>query len=126
MEGGKSIQQQAESEDRQASLYRVQDQRSSGIFTSQPRSEGKHERDADNEEEEGKDQVGWGPTVPLRMCKRPIGSTVCGVIDQDHGRDGGAAKDIQRDQPRRRFWRLRDLNRDLEISCSHTLGLIGS
>src|ERR1035441_9856825 len=58
MEGGKSIQQQAESEDRQAALYRVQDQRSSGISTSQPRSEGEHERNADNEEEEGEEEKG--------------------------------------------------------------------
>ena len=66
----------------------------------QSRSEGKHERNADNEEEEGKNQVGWSPPVPFRVPERPIGSTVSGIVDQDHGRDGGSAKDVQRHQPR--------------------------
>src|ERR1017187_1404459 len=76
MEGGEAIQQQSESEDRHATLERVPDQRSSGIPASQSRSKGKHERNADNKEEEGENQVGWGPPVPLDVRQRPIGTTV--------------------------------------------------
>jgi hypothetical protein len=57
--------------------------------------EGEHERNTDNKKEEGENQIGWGPPIPLRVPKRPIGSGVSRVVDQNHGRDGGAAKDVQ-------------------------------
>src|SRR5271166_2208903 len=71
---------------------------SPGVASLESRLERKHQRDADNKQKEGKDEIGRGPSIPLRMLQRPIGCAAARIVDQDHGGDCGPAKDIERHQ----------------------------
>lgn len=55
--------------------------------------------DADDEQEERHDQVGGGAAVPGGVLEGVVdGGPGAGVVDQDHGGDGGAAEDVEREQ----------------------------
>src|SRR5271157_2388329 len=94
-----TVEQQPDGKDGRAAPQRVQNESFLRISPAQPRLEGKHERDADDEEKEGKDHVGRSPSIPPRMLQRPVGCAAARVVDQDHGGDRGAAEDIKRNQP---------------------------
>src|SRR3954454_14970941 len=64
-------------------------------------AEGVGERSADNEQEEGEDEVGGRPTMPVGMFELPVLiflAPLARIVDQDHGEDRKAAKDVEREQ----------------------------
>ena len=79
----------------------------------EPPGEGVGNGDADREEEEGKDEVGRRPAVPLGMEERSVGLVpVPGVVHQDHGGDGHSPERVQGAQalrPRRHGIPAREL-----------------
>ncbi len=55
---------------------------------------------ADDEDEEGEDQIGRSPTIPFGMLQRRIdGVPTARIVDQNHAGDRQSAKDVQRKQP---------------------------
>src|SRR5581483_3124417 len=53
-------------------------------------------RDADDEEEEGKDEIGRRPPVPLGMFERRIdGAPASGIVDEQHAGDREPAERIE-------------------------------
>ena len=58
-------------------------------------------RDADDEQEERKDEVGGRPPIPLGVIEGPVDvRPVARVVDDDHRGDRQAAKHVERDQAR--------------------------
>src|SRR5437870_7677320 len=56
-------------------------------------------RDTDNEQEEGKDQICRRPAVPLGVLERPVDMRPrAGVVYQHHAGDRQAAEDVERDE----------------------------
>ena len=69
-----------------------------------PQSSAERERDghAHDEEEVREDQVGGGPTVPLRVAKGSVDvRPATRIVDEDHRGDGEASKRIERHEPAR-------------------------
>jgi len=50
----------------------------------------------------GKDQVGGGEAVPLRVLQGPEGAVAAVVVHQDHEGDGEAAQQVDGEIPLRR------------------------
>ncbi len=62
----------------------------------QPWHETERQRYTDDEQEEGKYQVGRCATVPLRVAQRPVDVVpVTGIVDQQHGGHSQPAQRIQ-------------------------------
>src|SRR5438105_15397659 len=59
--------------------------------------------DSDDEKKKWKDQIGWRPTVPFRMFERRVDRVPrARIVDEEHSRDGGAAKNVERGEARAR------------------------
>jgi hypothetical protein len=59
-------------------------------------------RDADNEEEKWKNEIGGRPSVPRRVFERPIHmAAVARIVHDDHRGHRQTAKDVERDKTRR-------------------------
>ena len=62
-------------------------------------SERQGDRDAYDKKEEGENQIGGCPAVPLSMLQGPIDCCPCAwIIYQHHPGDRHAAKDVERDE----------------------------
>ena len=63
------------------------------------RGERKRHGHADYEKEKRKDQISRSPAIPFGVLKRPVDVfPTAGIVDQDHGRDGGAAEYVERNE----------------------------
>ena len=57
------------------------------------------DRNADDEEEERKDEIGRRPAMPFRVLQRPVDAGPrAGIIYEHHAGDRDSAKNIERDK----------------------------
>src|SRR5258708_26857527 len=79
------VQGQTYREDYDPAADGVAQKQGAGIASIQPGLERENHRDADDEKEEGEDEVGRSPAVPLGVFERPVGVVVARIVDPDHG-----------------------------------------
>ena len=90
------VHRQTDGEDNDCAAKSVEQQLAPRITSPEAGFEGEDQRNSDDEEEEREDKIGGGPAIPFGMFQRPVRMTVSGIIDQDHGRDGNATKQVER------------------------------
>jgi hypothetical protein len=95
-EEGKAVDEEAEQEDERAASKNLAPDRGLIVAVDPPRVQRQVGRDANDEEEEGKDQIGRSPTVPGGVFERRIDRAPgAGIIHEEHAGDGQTAKHVE-------------------------------
>ena len=97
---GEEVEQQPEEEDEPGAAQHLVHDRAVVVAAGPTCGEREVRRDADDEEEEGEDQVGRRPPVPGGVLERRVDvPPAAGVVDEQHRGDGHAAEDVERAEP---------------------------
>ena len=68
-------------------------------FFNAPRKR-ERDRNADDEQKERKDEIGWRPAMPFGVLQRPVDAGPrAGIVYEHHSGDRDAAKNVERNEP---------------------------